>query len=188
MDIKYFNIDGPCQFTPKRFGDARGFFMESFRQSSFEAAAKTSIKFVQDNHSRSAQKGTVRGLHFQTPPHPQGKLVRCIKGKILDIAVDARKASPTYGRHIKAELSEENNAQLWVPPGFLHGFVTLSDAVDVQYKCTDYYAPDCDGSVLWNDPDLGIDWGSDWGFDPKTAILSDKDKAAQRFADFISPF
>jgi len=184
MDIKYFDIDGPCQFTPKKFGDARGFFMESFRQSAFEAATQTPFSFVQDNHSRSALKGTLRGLHFQTPPHPQGKLVRCTQGVILDVAVDARKASPTYGRYIKAELSDENNAQLWVPPGFLHGFLTLTDGVDVQYKCTDYYAPDCDGSVLWNDPDLAIDWG----IDGDNVILSGKDKAAQKFADFISPF
>jgi len=184
MDIKYFDIKGPCLLTPQVFGDDRGFFMETFRQSAFEIAAGTKLKFVQDNQSRSAQKGTLRGLHFQTPPHPQGKLVRCTIGKILDVAVDARRGSPTYGRYIKAELSGENHAQLWVPPGFLHGFLTLTDNVDVHYKCTDYYAPDCDGSVLWNDPDIGIDWG----VEPQDIILSDKDKVAQKFADFVSPF
>lgn len=184
MDIKYFNIDGPCLFTPKLHGDARGFFMETFRSSEFQQATKTSYEFVQENHSRSALKGTLRGLHFQTPPHPQGKLVRCTAGKILDVAVDARRGSATYGQYIKAELSDENNAQLWVPPGFLHGFLTLTDGVDVQYKCTDYYAPECDGSVLWNDSDIGIDWG----IDTKSVILSDKDRRAENFADFKSPF
>jgi len=184
MDIKYFDIKGPCLFTPRLFGDMRGFFMETFRQSVFNEAIGEPLHFVQDNHSRSTQKGTLRGLHFQTPPHPQGKLVRCIIGKILDVAVDARRQSPTYGRYVKAELSDENHAQLWVPPGFLHGFLTLTDHVDVQYKCTDYYAADCDGSVLWSDPDIGIDWG----VDRQNIILSDKDKTAQRFADFVSPF
>jgi len=184
MDIQYFDIKGPCLFTPKRFGDDRGFFMETFRQSIFKTATQSQLRFVQDNHSRSSQKGTLRGLHFQTPPHPQGKLVRCTIGAILDVAVDARTASPTYGQYVKAELNSENGKQLWVPPGFLHGFLTLTDNVDVQYKCSDYYNAECDGGVLWNDPDLNIDWG----ITPDKVILSDKDKTAQTFADFISPF
>ncbi len=184
MDIQYFPVDGPCLFTPKLFGDARGFFMESFRQTEFEMAAKSSLKFVQDNHSRSLQKGTLRGLHYQSPPHAQGKLVRCIAGKVLDVAVDVRRGSASYGKYVSAELSSDNHAQLWVPPGFLHGFLTLTDHVDIQYKCTNYYAADCDGSVLWNDPDIAIDWG----VDPENVILSNKDKNAQRFADFQSPF
>lgn len=158
--------------------------METFRQSIFEDAVKSAYDFVQDNHSRSSQKGTLRGLHFQSPPHAQGKLARCTIGAILDIAVDIRSQSNTYGQYIKAELSAQNGSQLWVPPGFLHGFLTLTDNVDVQYKCTNYYVPKFDGAVIWNDPDLKIDWG----VSPDDVILSGKDKAAQKFADFTSPF
>lgn len=184
MQIQRFNIDGPLLFTPRRFEDDRGYFSETFRQSIFDEAVGPGTVFVQDNQSLSVKKGTIRGLHFQTPPHAQGKLVRCTQGAIMDVAVDARTGSPTYGQHIRAELTPETGAQLWVPPGFLHGFATLSDHTLVQYKCTDYYAAECDGTVLWNDPDLGIDWG----LGDILPILSDKDEAAPRFAHFASPF
>ena len=185
MQTETFDVQGPVLFTPRRFGDARGYFMETFRASTFrEAVGDDAPAFVQDNQSLSARKGTVRGLHFQSPPHAQGKLVRCSQGRILDVAVDARRGSPTFGQHVAVELSADNAAQLWVPVGFLHGFSTLEDDTVVQYKCTDYYAADCDGTVAWDDPDLGIYWG----IDPQRAIVSAKDAAAPRFADFGSPF
>lgn len=170
--------------TPRRFGDARGYFMETYKRNAFLEATGHDPVFVQDNFSLSAQKGTVRGLHFQTPPHPQGKLVRCTRGALLDVAVDARVGSPTYLQSVAIELTGENDKQLWVPPGFLHGFRTLAPDTEIAYKCTDYYAPDCDGSVMWNDPDLNVDWGVDSG----GALLSEKDQKAQSFADFDNPF
>lgn len=153
MQIQRFDIDGPLLFTPRRFEDDRGYFSETFRQSIFEEAVGEAIHFVQDNQSLSKVAGTIRGLHYQSPPHAQGKLVRCTQGAIMDVAIDARKGSPTYGQSVSAELKPENAGQLWVPPGFLHGFATLENDTLLQYKCTDYYAADCDGSVLWNDPD-----------------------------------
>jgi len=158
--------------------------METFKADIFKEVTGSNLTFVQDNQSLSKDVGTVRGLHFQAPPHAQGKLVRCLRGKIIDVVVDARINSSTYGQHIKAELTDENGEQLWVPPGFLHGFVTLVPDTVIVYKCTDYYAPECDGNVLWNDPDLGIDWG----LDSNKAILSNKDSNAPRFKDFESPF
>lgn len=184
MKIQRFDIDGPVLFTPRRFEDDRGYFSETFRQSIFDEAVGSGTNFVQDNQSLSIKKGTIRGLHFQIPPHAQGKLVRCTQGAVMDVAVDARKGSPSYGQHIRAELTAENGAQLWVPVGFLHGFATLTDHAMVQYKCTDYYAAECDGNVRWDDPDLDIDWGL--GDTP--AVLSEKDQTAPRFADFASPF
>lgn len=184
MNIDHFDIDGVVLFTPRRFGDDRGYFMETFRQSSFDEAVGGPVIFVQDNQSLSKDKGTVRGLHFQSPPHAQGKLVRCTQGAIIDVAVDARTGSPTYGQHVAVELTPDNGGQLWVPAGFLHGFSTLTDDTIVQYKCTDYYAADCDGNVAWNDPDLAIDWG----IDASKAVLSAKDAAAPLMADFTSPF
>ena len=184
MDIKNLEIAEVKLFTPRKFSDARGFFVESFRSDTFKKAVNDDIEFVQDNHSFSAPIYTVRGLHFQTPPHAQGKLVRCTRGRILDVAVDARKGSPTYGKYVKAELSADNGVQIYVPAGFLHGFATLEENCEVQYKCTDYYAPECDGNVVWNDPTLNIDWG----FDAALAILSDKDRNAPSFSDFESPF
>ena len=142
------------------------------------------IDFVQDNHSLSAQVGTVRGLHFQAPPHAQDKLVRVVRGRILDVAVDARKRSPTYGQWVGVELSAENNTQLFIPKGFLHGFVTREPNTEVLYKCSGFYSAACDDGVRCDDPDLGIDWG----MDPALAILSDKDSKAKSFADFDSPF
>lgn len=184
MDIQRYDIDGLVLLTPRRFEDARGHFMETFRQSAFEAAVGSSVQFVQDNQSLSVQRGTIRGLHGQTPPHAQGKLIRCTQGAIVDVAVDARANSPTYGQHIAVELNPQTAAQLWVPPGFLHGFSTLADNTVVQYKCTAYYAVECDFNIAWNDPDLGIAWG----IDAADAVLSDKDAAAPAFADFKTPF
>ena len=163
---------------PKVFGDARGFFFESFNQKAFNEATGTNHQFVQDNHSRSA-KGVLRGLHYQIQ-QPQGKLVRVVRGAVFDVAVDIRKSSPTFGRWVGAELSEDNQHQLWVPPGFAHGFVALSDLADLLYKTTDYYAPQYERSILWNDSDLNIEWPID---DP---ILSIKDQQGLKFneADF----
>ena len=184
MKFEFFKIKDLCLITPKKFGDDRGFFMETFRQDVFNKAIEKNVTFVQDNHSLSVPKGTLRGLHFQSPPHAQGKLVRCTRGSIIDIAVDARKKSPTYGHHMSVNLSADNAQQLWVPVGFLHGFVTLEPNTEVVYKVTDYYSPTCDGNVLWNDPDLAIDWG----ISEDTVILSDKDAKAQTFSDFKTPF
>jgi len=142
---------------PKVFGDARGFFFESYNETDFKQATGLDVKFVQDNHSRSS-KGVLRGLHYQLPPHAQGKLVRCVSGAVFDVAVDIRKSSPTFGKWVGVELSEENHKQLWIPPGFAHGFLTLTDATEFLYKTTDYYAPASDRGVAWNDADIGIQW------------------------------
>ena len=141
---------------PKVFGDARGFFFESFNQKAFNEATGLDVSFVQDNHSRSA-KGVLRGLHYQVQ-QPQGKLVRVVRGAVFDVAVDIRKNSPTFGQWVGIELSEDNHKQLWVPPGFAHGFVVLSDSVDFLYKTSNYYAPEHERCIRWNDPDLAIDW------------------------------
>jgi dTDP-4-dehydrorhamnose 3,5-epimerase len=170
-------------FTPRRFGDDRGWFMETFSARRYAERGLTDA-FVQDNHSYSAPAGTIRGLHFQTPPRGQGKLVRCVRGAIWDVAVDVRKGSPTYGRHVAAELTADNAAQLWIPVGFAHGFVTMTPDTEVEYKCTDYYAPECDGGVAWNDPDLALPWPLD-GREP---TLSIKDQTLPRLAEFDSPF
>ena len=163
---------------PKVFGDARGFFYESFNQKAFNESTGTDYQFVQDNHSRSA-KGVLRGLHYQIQ-QPQGKLVRVVRGAVFDVAVDIRKSSPTFGRWVGAELSEDNQHQLWVPPGFAHGFLVLSDLADFLYKTTDYYAPQYERSILWNDSDLNIDWPIG------EPILSNKDRQGLKFnsADF----
>lgn len=168
--------------TPRRFGDDRGWFVETFNAARVDEAG-LSLAFVQDNHSMSARTGTLRGLHFQTPPHAQDKLVRCSKGAILDVAVDIRRGSPTYGKWVGVELSAENGRQLLVPKGFLHGFVTRAENTEVQYKCTDVYAPECDGGIRWDDPDIGIDWGLTG--DP---VLSAKDTIAPLLRDYASPF
>lgn len=169
--------------TPPRFGDDRGFFSETYNAQRFKEAG-IGADFVQDNHSLSAQKGTVRGLHFQAPPFAQAKLVRVLRGSIIDVAVDARKGSPTYGQWVSAELSAENGVQIYVPRGFLHGFATLEPDTEIAYKVDNYYSKECDGSVLWSDETLGIDWG----VRPEEAMLSDKDKTAQSFAEFKTPF
>ncbi|MDB5847605.1 MAG: dTDP-4-dehydrorhamnose 3,5-epimerase [Rhodoferax sp.] len=147
---------------PKVFGDARGFFYESFNQQAFNAATGLEVDFVQDNHSRSS-KGVLRGLHYQLPPHAQGKLVRVVRGAVFDVAVDIRKSSPTFGKWVGQELTEENNRQMWIPPGFAHGFLVLSDTADFLYKTTNYYAATHERSIMWNDPALGIVWPSTGG-------------------------
>jgi dTDP-4-dehydrorhamnose 3,5-epimerase len=160
---------------PKIFGDERGFFLETFQADRYEDLAGISLPFVQDNHSRSS-KGVLRGLHFQKTK-PQGKLVRVVRGEVYDVAVDLRSGSATYGQWEAVILSEENKTQFWVPPGFAHGFVVLSETADFEYKCTDYYDPSDEGSLLWNDPNLNIPWPID---NPK---LSDKDANAPLLAD-----
>lgn len=174
---------GVYEIAPKRFGDHRGFFSESYNAKIFENHGITT-SFVQDNHSLSATKGTIRGLHFQIPPHAQAKLVRCGRGALFDVAVDIRKGSPTYGQWYGTELSFENGKQLLIPVGFLHGFMTLVDNTEIVYKCSDFYAPDCDGAVVWNDPDIAIAW-PETGVPP---VLSAKDEAAQTLKDFDNPF
>ena len=150
-------ISGLLIIEPRVFGDARGFFYESFNQQAFDAATGTKFSFVQDNHSRSA-KGVLRGLHYQLAPRSQGKLVRVVRGAVFDVAVDIRQSSPTFGRWVGVELSEDNQRQLWIPPGFAHGFLTLSDSADFLYKTTDYYAPEHERCILWNDAELAIPW------------------------------
>jgi dTDP-4-dehydrorhamnose 3,5-epimerase len=156
---------------PKVFGDERGFFFESFNQKLFEAAIGYPVNFVQDNHSKSS-KGVLRGLHYQLPPHAQGKLVRCVVGEVFDVAVDIRKSSPTFGQWVGINLSAENKRQLWIPEGFAHGFVTLSDCAEFLYKTTDYYNPLSERSILWADADIGINWPI------RDVILSGKDNVA----------
>lgn len=158
---------------PKVFGDARGFFYESFNGKAFDEAVGRHVEFVQDNHSRSA-KGVLRGLHYQIQ-QPQGKLVRVVRGAVFDVAVDIRKSAPTFGKWIGVELSEDNHRQLWVPPGFAHGFLVLSDTADFLYKTTDYYAPSYERCIAWNDKDIAIDW-PDIGMEP---VLSSKDAAGK---------
>lgn len=184
MNFERTSIADVVILTPRRFGDLRGYFMETYKRRAFLEATGHDPDFVQDNFSLSKQEGTIRGLHFQTPPHAQGKLVRCTRGALLDVAVDARIGSPTFKHWIAIELSAENDKQIWIPAGFLHGFRTLTSDTEISYKCTDYYAPECDGSVAWNDPELAIDWG----ISSEKALLSDKDKNAQSFADFNNPF
>ena len=171
------DIDGVLILEPKVFGDARGFFLESFNQKVFDEAVGHHVDFVQDNHSRSA-RGVLRGLHFQLPPHAQGKLVRCVSGKVFDVAVDMRKSSANFGRWVGVELSAENQRQLWIPPGFAHGFVVLSESADFLYKTTDYYAPQSEGAVRWDDPAIGIQW-PDFGGAP---TLAEKDAKAPLLA------
>lgn len=183
LNVEKTSIDGVLLVTPKRFFDTRGFFAETWNADRFRKAGIADA-FVQDNHSFSAAAGTVRGLHFQAPPRAQGKLVRALSGSVIDVAVDARKGSPTYGKHVRALLSTENGAQLYIPAGFLHGFATLEANTEVAYKVTDFYSAEHDGSVLWNDPVLAIDWG----IDPAKAVLSEKDAKALRFSEFASPF
>jgi dTDP-4-dehydrorhamnose 3,5-epimerase len=155
--VQRFAIGGPLLVTPKRFQDSRGFFSETYNARAFAEAGITSA-FVQDNHSLSREKGTVRGLHFQAPPKAQEKLVRVVRGRILDVALDIRKNSPTYGRHIAVEIGAEDGGQLYVPIGFAHGFCTLEPDTEVVYKVTDFWAPGVEGGVLWNDPALSIAW------------------------------
>ncbi len=163
---------------PKVFGDSRGFFYESFNQQAFNEATGTNHRFVQDNHSRSS-KGVLRGLHYQTPPKAQGKLVRVVRGAVFDVAVDIRKGSPTFGQWVGAELTEDNHRQLWVPPGLAHGFLVLSETADFLYKTTDYYSPAHERCIRWDDLQLAIGW-PDIGVAPQ---LSAKDQAGRAFAE-----
>lgn len=170
--------------TPVRFGDARGWFTEVYNRATFDAMG-IAVTFVQDNHSLSRARHTLRGLHFQTPPYAQDKLVRCTRGRIFDVAVDLRANSPTYGTWVGTELSAENGHQLFVPVGFAHGFLTLEADCEVMYKCSNPYAPACDGGVRWDDVTIGIDWPLPPGALPE---LSAKDAALPPLADFVSPF
>lgn len=173
----------PLLLKPRRFGDARGWFMETYSETAL-AAVGVHDRFVQDNQSFSAFQGTIRGLHFQRPPHAQAKLVRCVRGAILDYAVDLRRGSPTYGRFVSATLTAEGGEQLYVPVGYGHAFVTLQPDVEVAYKVTDVYAPDCDGGIVWKDPTIGIDWP----LPASGPVLSDKDQKLPTLAAFVSPF
>lgn len=169
-------------FEPKVFGDARGFFMESFNQRIFEEAVGRKVEFVQDNHSKSSQ-GVLRGLHYQLAPHAQGKLVRCAVGEVFDVAVDIRENSPTLGQWVGVNLSAENKRQLWIPEGFAHGFLTLSETAEFLYKTTTYYMPAMEAGIKWDDPDLNIEWPSHGEL-----LVSDKDKILQSFSDVVSNF
>jgi len=183
VQVEQTGLDGVVILTPRRFEDARGHFCETWNARTM-AAAGLDLAFVQDNHSLSRRAGTVRGLHFQRPPEAQAKLVRCTRGRLFDVAVDLRRGSPTYARWVGVELTPENARQLLIPVGFAHGFVTRAPDTEVQYKCTAFYAPECDAALRFDDPDIGIDWG----IDPAAAILSDKDAAAPYLAAIESPF
>lgn len=173
-------IEGLIVIKPKIFEDERGYFFEPFNQNTFNKTIKE-ITFVQDNESLS-QKGVLRGLHFQKPPYAQGKLVRVIKGSVLDVVVDIRKNSSTYGKSYSLELSEKNKTQLWIPEGFAHGFLTLEDNTIFSYKCTKFYNKEAEDCILWNDSDINILWGIE------NPILSDKDTLGKKFKNFNSPF
>ncbi len=183
MDVKTTDLPGVLLLKPRRFGDSRGYFVETYNQRAF-AKAGIEAQFVQDNQSFSAKAGTIRGLHFQTPPAAQAKLVRAQSGSVFDVAVDLRRGSPTYGRWIGETLTAEGGEQLYIPRGFAHAFCTLEDGVEVAYKVDDFYAPDCDSGLTWNDPDLNIAWP----IKPEGAVLSDKDAKLGLFKDFVSPF
>ena len=180
MEIIKTKIKDLVIIKPRVFADDRGYFFESYNRNTYMDNG-LDVEFVQDNESKS-QKGVLRGLHFQRPPFAQGKLVRVIQGAVRDVAVDLRKDSETYGQWESVELTADNKTMLWVPPGFAHGFVTLEDNTIFAYKCTNLYDKESEGSIVWNDPDLNIDW------DIKNPVLSDKDKTGPYFKDFVSPF
>lgn len=182
MEVIKTAIEGLVIIEPKVFKDTRGYFFESFSQREFEEKVRK-VKFVQDNESMSSY-GVMRGLHFQRPPYTQSKLVRCVKGKVLDVAVDIRKGSPTYGLHVAVELSEDNHRQFFVPRGFAHGFAVLSETAVFQYKCDNFYAPEAEGGISIKDESLGIDWQ----IPTENAILSEKDIKHLCLKDFNSPF
>lgn len=183
MDIIKTQIDGVLIIEPKVFGDARGYFFESFNAREFAEKTGLDVTFVQDNESKS-KYGVLRGLHFQRPPYTQSKLVRVVKGRVLDVAVDLRKGSPTYGQHVSCELTEDNHRQFFVPKGFAHGFCVLSEDAIFQYKCDNFYAPQADGGISILDASLGIDWG----IEMDKALLSEKDTKHPCLKDFDSPF
>lgn len=182
MQVEKTAIPGVLLITPRRFGDARGFFAETYNAQALATHGVETV-FVQDNHSVSEPVGTIRGMHFQAPPHAQDKLVRCGKGALFDVVIDIRKGSPTYGQWVGAELTEENGMQLLAPAGMAHGFITRAPGTEVIYKCSDFYAPQTEGAVRWDDPDVGIDWGFDGA-----PVLSEKDAIAPLLADLDSPF
>ena len=183
MDVQPLAIADVKLIRPTKHGDERGFFSEVFRD---ELLLRLGIggPFVQDNHVYSASRGVLRGLHFQRAPHVQGKLVRCVRGAILDVAVDVRGGSPTYGQHVSAEISATNWTQIWIPPGFAHGYVTLESDCEIIYKVTDYYSPASECGIAWDDRDLGIDWG----LKADELLLSDKDRRNSRLAEIDPPF
>ena len=182
MEVIKTDIEGVVILEPKVFRDARGYFFESYSKREFDEKVAP-VDFVQDNESCST-RGVMRGLHFQRPPFTQAKLVRCVKGAVLDVAVDLRKGSPTYGHHVAVELTEENHRQFFIPKGFAHGFAVLSDVAVFQYKCDEFYHPEADGGISILDPSLEIDWR----IDPAEAILSEKDTKHPLLKDFITPF
>lgn len=182
MEVIKTDIEGVVIIEPRIFKDARGYFFESYSKKEFDEKVHP-VDFVQDNESMST-KGVMRGLHFQRPPYTQSKLVRCVKGRVLDVAVDIRKGSPTYGKHVAVELSEDNHRQFFVPRGFAHGFAVLSDVAVFQYKCDNFYHPEADGGISIADESLGIDWQ----IDPSNAVLSEKDLKHELLKDFDSPF
>lgn len=182
MNVISTNIDGVVIIEPRVFEDARGYFFESFSQREFNEKVKP-LDFVQDNESKSSF-GVIRGLHFQKPPYAQSKLVRCVRGAVLDVAVDIRKESPTYGQHVAVELTEDNHRQIFIPKGFAHGFAVLSDIAVFQYKCDEFYHPESEGGISLLDSELGIDWK----IPTDKAILSSKDTKHPLFRDFITPF
>ena len=183
MDIKALDLPGVLVLCPRRFADKRGYFFESYSEKVFHTAGITA-KFVQDNQSYSAERGTIRGLHFQKPPHAQAKLVRVLQGSVFDVAVDVRAGSPHYGRWAGATLTAEGREQIFVPRGFAHAFCTLEPDTVVAYKVDDVYAPETEGGLIWNDPDLAIDWP----VAAKDVVLSDKDLKLGSLAEFVSPF
>ena len=182
MEVIKTKIPGVVIIEPRLFPDARGYFFESFSKREFEEKVGK-IDFVQDNESKSSY-GVLRGLHFQKPPYAQSKLVRVVKGAVLDVAVDIRKGSPTFGQHVAVELTEDNHRQFFIPRGFAHGFAVLTDEVIFQYKCDNFYAPASEGAIAWDDPDLGIDWR----VPAEKVILSEKDRRHPRLKEIESPF
>jgi dTDP-4-dehydrorhamnose 3,5-epimerase len=183
MEFRRFDVDGPMEIAPRKIADERGYFSEIFRLNTF-AERVPGIEFVQDNQSLSVGRGTIRGLHFQSPPAAQGKLVRCLAGRLFDVAVDIRTGSPTFGRSIAVILSPDENNQLWVPPGFAHGFCTLEPNSVISYRVTDYYSPENDKGLAWDDPVIGVDWPA--VADPET--LSAKDRSQPSLAELPAYF
>ncbi|ASS47432.1 MAG: dTDP-4-dehydrorhamnose 3,5-epimerase [Candidatus Fluviicola riflensis] len=181
MVIEQTHLEGVLLFSPRIFSDNRGHFFESFNHRDFESAVGFPVEFVQDNESVS-HRNVLRGLHFQLPPMSQGKLVRVVQGSVLDVAVDLRKNSSTFGKHVAVQLSSENKKQLWIPPGFAHGFLSLEEGTIFSYKCTNYYAPETECTLQWNDPELGINWGIE------KPVISAKDQNSLLFHTFTTPF
>ncbi|MBR4505695.1 MAG: dTDP-4-dehydrorhamnose 3,5-epimerase [Bacteroidales bacterium] len=183
MTIVKTELNGVFVIEPRVFGDSRGYFFESYNKRDFAQQTGVDVDFVQDNESCS-HYGVVRGLHFQLPPFAQSKLVRVVEGRVLDVAVDIRSGSPTYGKHVAVELSADNKRQFFLPKGFAHGFAVLSETAVFQYKCDEYYHPEAEGAIAWDDPTLAIDWK----ISPQDVLLSEKDRHHPLFNDFVTPF